>query len=97
MTDITFALIGKDREQLLAHKNDLFKLTSDSIEDDYEDSSKYWNNVLIPIIQNLQKDGMMFISDDGEEYKGKYLKLRNDKWYFGKDELEIIDSYSSRF
>lgn len=97
MTDITFALIGKDKEQLLSHKNDLFKLTSDSIEDDYEDSSEYWDNVLIPIIQNLQKDGMIFISNEGEEYKGKYLKLRNDKWYFGKDELEIIDSYSSRF
>lgn len=99
MTDITFALVGNNKEKLKENKDYLW----DIIDGGYYDIDKNGEKVLIDsdqIIKKLQRQSIDFVYDEMDIVTSGYSFEYNDedkKWYFYDTPVEVISYESSRF
>lgn len=108
MTDITFALIGRDKERLKANEDALW----DIIDGGYHDIDENGEHIVVDseqIINNLEKEGIKFVDTDSCDpissecffYSGDYISneenLIPNTWYYDNTPIEVVSYESSRF
>ena len=97
MTDITFALISKDKEELKKHWEDLILITEGNPDGDTDE--KFTQEIILPKIEELDKIGVHFVNTENAFPlpNGKVFSVENEKYFIGEEPVEIIRKNSSRF
>ena len=98
MTDIDFALVSKDKEELEKHWGDLLEITEGDIGE--LSSEEYFNTITGPKIEELDKIGVHFVDSEGGNTAptGEYLDINEEGKISFKDKpLNILRKSHSRF
>lgn len=98
MTDIDFALVSKDKEELEKHWGDLLEITEGDIGE--LSSEEYFNTITGPKIEELNKIGVHFVDSEGGNTAptGEYLDINEEGKISFKDKpLNILRKSHSRF
>ena len=92
MTDINVLLIGKDKDEVLSHWDDLIEIT-ESQPDETEDSEQHYMNKVEPLIKQLKEKGILTVND---EYDNLF-RLDDNHFDYEGQEVEIVKQKSTRF
>lgn len=92
MTDINVLLIGKDKDEVLSHWDDLIEIT-ESQPDETEDSEQHYTNKVEPLIKQLKEKGILTVND---EYDNLF-RLDDNHFDYEGQEVEIVKQKSTRF
>lgn len=98
MTDIDFALVSKDKEELIKHWDDLINITEGDIGD--LSGEEYFNKVIAPKIEDLDEMDIHFIDSEGGNIapNGEHLVVdENGNFLFGEKPLKVLRKSHNRF
>ena len=92
MTDINVLLIGKDKDEVLSHWDDLIEIT-ESQPDETEDSEQHYMNKVEPLIKQLKEKGILTVNDEYDNL----IRLDDNHFDYEGQEVEIVKQKSTRF
>ncbi len=98
MTDTDFALISKDKDELVKHWDDLIEIT-ESQPNENQGSGEHFENYILPIIEKLDNLGVYFVDSDTwyATSTGKEFNEFKGKFYVDEEPLIVLKQAHSRF